>query len=185
MQAFEGLIQIGGHQDSVIGGDPKECQEAYPDGDTEMGGPYLKERAQVLSPDFHVEKPGLLIKPEHDETTGPGNENTHEYHECGWSGPKLQEENEEDDPKAKGDDHHESFLGSYLMLVVTGKAIAHSWRQGQKTCLDLIFQKGCSGLDRLSLGKAWLSIEHDVAHQKGVLALDVLRAASIVHAGQL
>ena len=98
MQALEGLIQIGGHQDPVIGGDPKECQEAYPDGDTEMGGPYLKERAQVLSPDFHVEKPGLLIKPEHDETTGPGNENAHEYHKCGRSGPKLQEENEEDDP---------------------------------------------------------------------------------------
>ena len=49
MQAFEGLIQIGGHQDSVIGGDPKGCQEAYPDGDTEMGEPYLKSVAG-LSP---------------------------------------------------------------------------------------------------------------------------------------
>ncbi len=74
----EYLVEIGGLDDPVVGGDSEEGEEPDPDGDAEVDGMHLKEGAHFDPEEAEVEEPRLSVHPDQNEAAAPRHEDSRE-----------------------------------------------------------------------------------------------------------
>ena len=120
------LFEDGGHEDAVIGRDTEKCEKSDPDGDREVDGMDLEKVAQVNreAESCSVEEPRLAVKPEEEESAGPGDEDAGENKQAGGDTPELEVKDKEDEDQGERNDEGEFLLGSYLVFVAAGKPVA-------------------------------------------------------------
>lgn len=115
------LFQIGTDNDAVIAGDPEKRQETDPDGNTQVDRMNLKQISHISTGETEIEKPILTIKPQHDESAGPGDQNSAEYNQGNGNLTKLEIQNQEDNHEGEWQDDPQASGGPDLVFVITGE----------------------------------------------------------------
>ena len=74
-------MDVGSHQNTIVCSNAKECDKAYPNGNTEVDLSHTKEGSHIHSRDIEVKKPVLSVEPNQDKAARKGYKNTREvYH---------------------------------------------------------------------------------------------------------